>query len=103
VERRPQCLNCLSEGRSGSARIVPVDATISSVYKTRLSKFEKNWGGLQKDIKAEALGVEPESSKTPRAPAGPRPSRAKAPAKLKSLEANISSKQESSLTTAEEK
>jgi hypothetical protein len=33
----------------------------------------------------------------------PRPFRAKAPAKLKSLEANISSKQESSLTTAEEK
>jgi hypothetical protein len=103
VEHRPQCLNCPSEGRPGSARFVPVDATIPSVYKARLSTFEKDWGRLQEDIKAEALGVEPKSSKTPRAPAGPRPSRAKAPAKLKSLEANISSKLENSSTAAEEK
>ncbi|KAI9870048.1 MAG: hypothetical protein M1830_004750 [Pleopsidium flavum] len=69
----------------------------------RLSTFEKNWGKLQEDIKAGTLGVEPESSKTHRAPAGPRPFRAKAPAKLKSLDAAVSSKQESSSTAAEEK
>ena len=57
VERRPQCLNCLSEGRPGSARFVPVDATIPSIYKKRISSFEKNWGKLQKDVKAEALGA----------------------------------------------
>jgi hypothetical protein len=49
------------------------------------------------------LGVEPKSSKTPRAPAGPRPSRAKALAKLKGLKANISSMLEGSSTVIEEK
>jgi hypothetical protein len=102
VERRPACLNCLSEGRSRGARFVPVDVTIPSIYKKRISTFEENFGSLG-DTKAEALAVEPKSSRKPRTPARPRPSRAKAPAKLKSLEANISSKQESSLTTAEEK
>ena len=92
VERRSDCLNCLSEGRPGGARFVPVDATIPSIDKKRVSTFEENWGKLQEDIKAEVLGVEPESSKKPRTPAGPRPSRAKAPAKLKSFEANVSSK-----------
>src|SRR6202034_479802 len=73
--------------------------------KTRVSTFEENWGTLQEDIKAEALGLEPGSSKSkkPRAPAGPRPSRTKAPAKLKRFEANVSSKQESSSPAAEEK
>jgi hypothetical protein len=46
--------------------------------------------------------LEPGSA-VPRAPADPRPSRAKAPTKLKSLEANFSSRQESSSTAAEEK
>ena len=103
VERRPRCLNYLSEGRPGTARFIPVDVTIPSTYRTRVSIFEKNWGKLQEDTKAEVLGLELKSSKTPRAPAGPRPSRAKAPPKLKSLEANFSSKQESSSTAAEEK
>ena len=103
VERRPRCLNCLLEGRPGTARFVPVDATIPSTYRTRVSTFEKNWGKLQEDTKAEVLGLELKSSKTPRALAGPRPSRAKAPTKLKSLEANFSSKQESSSTAVEEK
>jgi hypothetical protein len=96
VERRPDCLNCLSEGRPGGARFIPVDVTIPSIPKTRVSTFEENWGTLQEDIKAEALGLEPGSLKKPRAPAGPRPSRAKAPAKWKSFEANVSPKQESS-------
>jgi hypothetical protein len=77
VERQPQCLNCISEGRPGAARFVPVDATIPSIYKAKLSTFEKNWGNLLEDVKAQALGVEPKSSKTPRAPAGPKPSREK--------------------------
>jgi hypothetical protein len=103
IERRPQCLICLLEGRPGTARFVPVDAAVPSLYKKRLSTFEKNWGRLQENIKAKVLGVEPKSSKTPRAPAGPRPSRAKALAKLKSLKANISSMLESSSTVIEEK
>jgi hypothetical protein len=103
VERRPRCLNCLSEGRPGTARFVPVGVTIPSTYRTRVSTFEKNWGKLQEDTKAEVLGLELKSSKTPRASADPRPSRAKAPTKLKSLRANFSSKQESSSTAAEEK
>jgi len=80
VERWPACLNCLSEDRPGTARCVPVDATITSIYKKRVSTFEENWGKLQQDAKAEALGVEPASSKKPRVSADPRPSRAKAPA-----------------------
>lgn len=103
VERRPACLNCPSEDRPCSARFVPVDATIPSVYKKKVSTFGKNWGKLQEDIEAEALGLMAKSTKRPRAPAGPRPFIAKAPAKLKSLEANVSSKQESSYTAAEEK
>jgi len=66
VERRPDCLNCLSEGRPGGARFVPDDATIPSIYKKRVSTFEENWGKLREDVKAEVLAVEPESSKTPR-------------------------------------
>jgi len=64
VERQPRCLNCQSGGRP---RFVPVDATIPSIDKAKLSTFEKNWGKLPKDVKAQALGVEPKSSKTPRA------------------------------------
>ena len=103
VERQPICLNCRLEGRPSGARFVPVDATIPSIYKTRVTTFEENFGNLDENTKAEALAVEPKSSKKPRASAGPRPSRTKAPAELKSLEANVSSKQESSPTTAEEK
>jgi len=77
VERQPRCLNCLSEGRPSPARFIPVDATIPSIYKAKLSTFEKNWGNLPEDVKAQALGVELKSSKTPRAPACPKPSRAK--------------------------
>lgn len=103
VERRPICLNCQSEGRPGTARFVPVDATIPSIYKKKLTSIEKNFGGLQKDVKAEALGVERTSSKKPRAPAGPRPSRAQALAnKSKSLEANVLSKLENSSIAVEE-
>ena len=102
VERQPICLNCRSEGRSGS-RFIPVDTTIPSFYKKRVTTFIENFGNLNENTKAEALAVEPKSSKKLRAPAGPRPSRAKAPTKLKSLEANVSSKQESSPTAAEEK
>ena len=98
VERQPICLNCRSEGRSGS-RFIPVDITIPSIYKRRVTIFEESFGNLDENTKAEALAAEPKSSKKPRAPAGPRP---RAPAKLKSLEANISSKQESSPTAAEE-
>ena len=38
VERRPICLNCRSEGRP-SGRFVPVDTTIPSIYKKRVTKF----------------------------------------------------------------
>jgi len=129
VERRPECLNCVSEGRAGTARFIPVDVTIPSIYKKRVSTFEENWGNLQEDVKAEVLGVELASSKKPRVSAGPEKGlsylksfeanvsskqessstdaeekqRAKAPAKLKSFEANVSSKQESSSPAAEEK
>jgi hypothetical protein len=102
VERQPICLNCRSEGRS-SSRFIPVDVTIPSIYKKRVTIFEENFGNLDENTKVEALAVEPKSSKKPRALAGPKPSRAKAPAKLKRLEANVSSKQESSPTAAEEK
>jgi hypothetical protein len=50
-----------------------------------------HWGNLQEDVKAEVLGVEPGSSRGPRASAGPRLSKAKAVVKLKGFEANISS------------
>ena len=66
VERRPACLNCLSEGRPRGARFVPVDVTIPSIYKKRISTFEENFGSLEEDTKAEALAVEPKSSKKPR-------------------------------------
>ena len=101
VERRPECLNCVSEGRAGTARFVPDNATIPSIYKKRVSAFEENWGKLQEDVKAEVLGIEPASSKKPRVSL--RPSRKKALGYLKSFEANVSSKQESSSTAAEEK
>lgn len=95
VERRPRCLNCISEGKPGTARFVPVDVTILSTNRTRVSTFEKkNWGKLQENTKAEVLGLGLKSSKTPRASADPRPSRAKAPTKLESLEANFRQKQE---------
>jgi hypothetical protein len=63
VERRPACLNCLSEGRPRGARFVPVDVTIPSIYKKRISTFEENFGSLEEDTKAEVLAVEPKSSK----------------------------------------
>ncbi|PMD48011.1 hypothetical protein L207DRAFT_505117 [Hyaloscypha variabilis F] len=103
VERRPMCLNCQSEGRPGTARFVPVDATIPSIYKKKLTSIEKTFGGLEKDVKAEILGVERTSSKNPRAPAGPRPSRAQALAnKSKTLEANALSMLQNSSTAVEE-
>ena len=102
MERQPVCLNCRSEGKSGS-RFIPVDTTILSIYKRRLTTFGENFGNLNENTKAEALAVEPKSSRKPKTPAGPRPSTAKAPAKSKSLEANILSKQEGSPTAAEEK
>jgi hypothetical protein len=95
VERRPLCLNFLAEGRPGTARFVSVDTKIPSIYKKRVSTFEKHWWNLQEGVKADVLGTEAKSSTKPRAPALPSLSRAKAPAELKSLEANVSSKQES--------
>jgi len=101
VERQPICLNCRLEGRPSGARFVPVDATIPSIYKRRVTTFGENFKNLDENTKAEALAVEPKSSKKPRAPARPKLSGAKSPAKLKSLEANVLSKQESSPTAAE--
>ena len=100
VERRPACLNCLSEGRPRGARFVPIDVTIPSIYKKRISTFEENFGSLEEDTKPKHSQL---NLKVQKSLGHPRPFRAKAPAKLKSLEANISSKQERSLTAAEEK
>ena len=72
IERRPNCLNCPLEGRTGTARFVPINSKIISIYKKRLSQFEEQWGHLPKSIKGEVLSMEPCSTSKPRLSSGQR-------------------------------
>jgi hypothetical protein len=95
VKRQVVCLNCVSESRSGSARLVPDNETIPSVYEKRPSAFEKTFRDCMKTSKRKRSKLSLKFKKA-QAPVGPRLSRAKAPVKLRRLEANISSALESS-------
>lgn len=62
VERRPKCLTCQVNGRPGTGRFVPVDASIPSVYGRKLMMLERRWGILGDEVKAAVLGCEPKGT-----------------------------------------
>ncbi len=91
-----------SKVRGTSATVLKLSIQRSLRFiKREYRPLRRTGGNYRKTSKLKRS--EPKCSKTPRVPAGPRPFRKKAPATLKSLEANVSSKLESSSTAAEEK
>ena len=65
VERRPKCLTCQVNGRPGTGRFVPTDASIQSIYERKLLRIDSRWGSLQDEVKAEILGCEPKGTRKP--------------------------------------